>query len=170
MKNEIINRVANSKLVTIDLEDFYPQGKRMALDITPWLLDGLVLQERNFRDYVKKHNWQQYQGAYVAINCSSDAIVPTWAYMMIAIHLKNIAKEMSYGTLEDLESSIFNKIIDSINLDEYKNKPVIIKGCSNIEIPKNAYVRLTQKLQPIVKSIMFGEACSSVPLFKKANK
>jgi hypothetical protein len=167
MKNEIINRVANSKLVTIDLEEFYPQEKRMALDITPWLLNGLVLQEKNFRDYIKKHDWKQYKDAYVAIHCASDAIVPTWAYMLISLHLSTIAKDMIYGSLDDLETFIFNKVIDSIEIQEYKNKPVIIKGCSNLEIPENAYVRLTQKLQPVANSIMFGEACSSVPLYKK---
>jgi hypothetical protein len=168
MKNEIINRVANSKLVSIDLEDFYPQVNRMALDIKPWLLNGLVLQEKNFREQVKKHDWQQYQDAYVAIQCTSDAIVPTWAYMIVSLHLTTIAKDMTFGTLDDLEAFIFNKIIDSIDIEEYRDKSVIIKGCSKIEIPENAYVRLTQKLRPVVKSIMFGEACSSVPVFKKS--
>jgi len=168
MKNEIINRVSNSKLVTIDLEDFYPQDKRMALDITPWLMNGFVLQEKKFRDHVEKHDWQQYQDAYVAIHCTSDAIVPTWAYMLISLNLSPIAKDMTYGSLYELETFIFNKVIDSIDLEAYKNKPVIIKGCSNREIPENAYVRLTQRLRPLVNSIMFGEACSSVPLFKKS--
>ncbi len=168
MKDEIINRVANSKLVTIDLEEFYPKEKRMALDITPWLLNGLVLQEKNFREQVENHDWQQYQNAYVAIHCTSDAIVPTWAYMLISLHLSPIAKDMTYGSLNELETLIFNKVIDSMDLEAYKNKPVIIKGCSNSEIPENAYVRLTQRLRPVANSIMFGEACSSVPLFKKS--
>ena len=167
MKDEIINRVANSKLVTIDLEDFYPNNKRMVLDISPWLFEGLVLQEKKFREHVDKHNWQLYRDAYVTIHCSTDAIVPTWAYMMISLRLSPIALEMTYGTLDELETFIFNKIIDSLDIEAYRNKPVIIKGCSNIKIPEAAYVRLTHKLLPVVNSIMFGEACSSVPLFKK---
>ena len=168
MKNEIINRVTNSKLATIDLEDFYPQEKCISLDIMPWLFNGLVLQEKNFRDFVEKHDWQQYRDSYVAIHCSSDAIIPTWAYMLISLHLSNIAKDVIFGNLNDLKIFIFNKVINSIDIEEYRNKPVIIKGCSNREIPENAYVRITQKLRPVVNSIMFGEACSSVPLFKKS--
>ena len=168
MKNEIINRVANSKLVTLDLEDFHPKDQRMELDIAPWLLEGLVLQEKNFREQVRSHDWQQYRNAFVAVHCSTDAIVPTWAYMLISLNLAEIAKDSIQGTLEDLEAYILNKVIDSMDVEVYRNKPVIIKGCSNTLIPENAYFQLTQKLKTVASSIMFGEACSSVPLYKKS--
>jgi hypothetical protein len=168
MKDEIKNRVANSKLVTLDLEDFHPNDKRMELDIVPWLLEGLVLQEKSFRQQVKSHDWQQYRNAFVAVHCSTDAIVPTWAYMLISLNLSEIAKVSIHGTLEDLEVYLLNKAIDSMDVEVYRNKPVIIKGCSNTLIQENAYFQLTQKLKTVASSIMFGEACSSVPLFKNS--
>lgn len=167
MKEEIINRVTKSSLVTIDLEDFYPSGNRISFDITPWLLNGLVLQEKKFREYVKDHDWEQYKDSYVAIHCSSEAIIPTWAYMLISIHLTPFVKKAVIGTLSNLEELIYSEVILSLDIREYEGKPVIIKGCSHLKIPENAYILLTQKLNPIVKSLMFGEACSSVPLYKK---
>ena len=167
MTDEIINRVANSKLKIIDLEEFYPKGQRIELDIKPWLFEGLVLREKEFRAYLETHNWQQYQDAYVAIDCSAEAIVPDWAYMLIAIKLNPYAKKTIKGTLESLETILFTEIIENLDLSEYNQMPVIIKGCSNKPVPINAPVLLSQKLQPVAKSIMFGEACSAVPLYKK---
>lgn len=167
MKEEIINRVANSKLKVIDLEDYYPEGKRVTLDIKDWLLEGLVLREKEFRASVAAHNWSQYQDCFVALYCSTDAIVPDWAYMLISIELETYSKLTIIGSLDMLESIIYSKIISELDLSTYKDLPVIIKGCSRKPVPSNALVLLSQKLKPIAKSIMFGEACSAVPLYKR---
>lgn len=167
MADEIVNRVANSKLQVIDLEDFYPQGKRVLFDIKDWLLEGLVLREKDFRASVSNHDWSQYKDNYVALYCSTDAIVPDWAYMLIAVQLQDIARLSIIGNLDHLESILYSQIISELDISTYKNLPVIIKGCSNKPVPANALVLLTQKLKPIAKSIMFGEACSSVPLYRK---
>ena len=167
MSNEIINRVANSKLVTFDLEDFYPDGKRVLFDIKDWLLEGLVLREKDFREYVKNYNWSQHQNQYVALTCSTDAIVPAWAYMLLVVNLEPFVEKAVIGTLDDLETSIYQDIINKIDVDSFKNKPIIIKGCANKQVPVNAYTMLIKKLKPVAKSLMYGEACSSVPLFKR---
>lgn len=167
MAEEIINRVANSKLKVIDLEDYYPEGNRVAFDIKDWLLEGLVLREKEFRQYVSEHIWSQYQDSYVALYCSTDAIVPDWAYMLISVQLEDISKLTVIGSLEDLESILYTSIISEMDVSIYKDMPVIIKGCSNKPVPSNALVLLSQKLKPIARSIMFGEACSSVPLYKR---
>ena len=166
----IVNRVAKSKIQTIDLERYYPEGERVALDISQWLHKGFVLKEKEFRETLKKHNWEQYQNKFIALYCSNDAIVPEWAYMLITTYLYDYALKIIYGHLHELEVQLFNDLINQINLEEYKDKPVIIKGCSEKIIPQNAYIQLIQKLQPVVKSMMFGEACSSVPLYKKPRK
>jgi len=167
LSNEIINRVANSKLVTFDLEDFYPDGKRVLFDIKDWLLEGLVLREKDFREYVKNYNWSQHQNQYVALTCSTDAIVPAWAYMLLVVNLEPFVEKAVIGTLDDLETSIYQDIINKIDVDSFKNKPIIIKGCANKPVPVNAYTMLIKKLKPVAKSLMYGEACSSVPLFKR---
>jgi hypothetical protein len=170
MAEEIINRVANSKLVTIDLEDYYPEGKRVILDIKDWLFQELILKEKDFRAHVKEHDWNQYQDSYVALTCSSDAIIPSWAYILISTNLSTIAKKIVVGNVSDLETSIFQDIINNIDVKEYQDKPVIIKGCSTKQITETTYVQLVSKLTPIARTIMFGEACSTVPLFKRKNK
>ncbi|KJD31685.1 hypothetical protein PK35_13060 [Tamlana nanhaiensis] len=167
MADEIINRVANSKLVTLDLEDFYPEGERVLFDIKDWLFEGFVLREKDFRAQVIAHDWSQYQNQYVALTCSSDAIIPGWAYMLLSVHLEPYAKKIVIGDLETLETAIYQDIIASLPVIEYENKPVIIKGCSKKPVPQNAYIMMATKLKPVAKSIMYGEACSSVPLFKK---
>jgi len=167
MSDEIVNRVANSKLVVIDLEDYYPTGKRIVFDIKDWLYEGLVLREKEFRAQVMAHNWGQYQDAYVALTCSTDAIVPAWAYMLITLHLEPFTKKILIGDLEQLEVSLYQSIIENLDIESYRGKPLIIKGCSNKPVPVNAYILLSQKLKPIAQSIMYGEACSSVPLYKK---
>ncbi|XMO87694.1 DUF2480 family protein [Algibacter sp. AS12] len=166
MEDEIINRVANSKLVTLDLEDYYPKGNRVLFDIKDWLFEGFVLREKDFRAQVKAFDWSQYKDAYVALTCSSDAIIPGWAYMFLSIQLEPYAKKTIVGTLDNLETSIYQDIINNIDVSDYKDKPIIIKGCSNKPVPQNAYIMLANKLQTVAKSIMYGEACSSVPLFK----
>ena len=168
MSEEIINRVANSKLVTFDLEEIYPKGERVSFDISQWLLEGMVLRENSFREEAAQHDWSQYDNKYVALFCSTDAIVPGWAYLLLSLHLAPFAKKITVGTWEELESILFAEVLQNLDVSEYKDKPVIIKGCAHKPIPQNAYVLLAQKLQPIAKSIMYGEACSSVPLFKKS--
>ena len=167
MKEEIINRVANSKLLSIDLEDFYPQGKRELIDISQWLTEGIFLKEKDFREHIKNHNWSLYNEAYVAIHCATDAIIPAWAFMLITSEISPYAKKAVIGDLNLLESILFSEVIENLNPDKYLDKSVIIKGCSNKPIPSTAYTLLVQKLQPITKSIMYGEACSSVPIYKR---
>jgi len=164
---EIVNRVANSALVTIDLEDYYPKGTRVCFDIKEWLYEGLVLREKEFRSFVNTHDWSTYKDQFNALHCTSDAIIPGWAYMLVRLQLSGIAKQVVVGDLETLETTLYQTTIDNLDLRFCENKPVIIKGCSNKPVPQNAYLFLIDKLQPIAKSIMYGEACSSVPLFKK---
>jgi len=167
MPNKIVNRVANSQLKTINLEDFYPQGNRTLIDIKNWLFQELILKETEFREHLKNHNWEQYKNNYVALTCSCDAIIPSWAFMLITTYLSPFTKKIVVGDLKALETSIYFEIIANFNIEEFLNKPVIIKGCANKPIPETAYIQLIEKLQPIAKSIMFGEACSTVPLYKK---
>jgi hypothetical protein len=167
MAEEIINRVANSKLVTIDLEDFYPSGPRTVFDISDWLFEGLLLREKDFREQVKNHDWSQYKDAYVSLCCSTDAIIPSWAYLLLTTQLNSYAKKVVVGDSELLETVVFTEIIDKLDVSSFQDKPVIIKGCANKPIPKTAYSLLISKIQPVAKSIMFGEACSTVPLYKK---
>ena len=167
MAEEIINRVANSKLVTFNLEDHYPTGERKLLDIKNWLYEGIILREKEFRTALEEYDWSQYQDCYVALTCSSDAIVPGWAFMLITIKLQPIAKRIVQGSLEDLETALYYDVINTLDLSPYQDIPIIVKGCSKRPVPPNAYIFLTQKLQKVAKSIMYGEACSSVPLFKR---
>ena len=167
MAEDIINRVANSNLVTIDLEDYYPSGKRILFDIKDWLFEGFVLREKDFRNQVAEFDWSQYQDSYVALTCSSDAIIPGWAFMLLSIHLEPHSKKTVIGNLEWLETSIYQDILNHLDVSTFKDKPIIIKGCSKKPVPQNAYIMLANKLKPIAKSIMYGEACSSVPLYKK---
>ncbi|HET8736080.1 MAG TPA: DUF2480 family protein [Pricia sp.] len=163
----ILNRVAQSKLVTFNLEDYYPEGRRLLLDIKHWLHEGFILREKEFRIQVAAHDWAQYKDAYVALHCSSDAIVPGWAYMLLTTQLQPYARRILQGNLEQLETSIYQSVIEQLDVSEFKDRLVIIKGCSNKPVPSNAYLLITQRLQSVVKSLMYGEACSSVPLFKK---
>lgn len=168
MSDEIINRVAQSGLITIDLEDYYQQGERVLIDIKDNLYQGLVLKEKDFRDYLKTTNWEQYQDAYVAICCSADAIVPTWAYMLLASKLKPYAKKVVFGNLDALEQALFQELLRNIKPEEYEDARIVIKGCSKFPVPVYAYVEITQLLLPVATSIMYGEPCSTVPVYKKA--
>ncbi|MGW9684718.1 DUF2480 family protein [Flagellimonas sp. 2504JD1-5] len=167
MGNEIINRVAQSKLITFDLEELYPEGRREVLDIKDWLYEGIILKEKEFRSALDEQDWSAYQDAYVALTCSTDAIVPGWAFMLVASKLNPFAKKVVIGKLEDLETSLYQTILEALDLSPFKDKPVIIKGCSNKPVPENAYIMAMSKMQQVAKSVMYGEACSAVPLFKK---
>ena len=166
-EQEIINRVANSALQVFDLEDYYPEGERKVIDISEWLLEGFVLREKDFRATLKDHNWEQYKDAYVAVHCSTDAIVPAWAYMLVSTYLQPFAKKVIQGTIANLDVQLYQEILSEIDYSEYTGKPVIVKGCSKKPVPQEAYVMAVQKLMPFAKSLMFGEACSAVPLYKK---
>ena len=168
MNEPIVNRVAESKLITFDLQEFYPNGERVFFDISEWLEKGLVLKEKKFRDKAKGHSWGEFKGKYVAIDCSTEAIIPAWAPLLIASYLNSFAKEVVFGDLEMLENHIFKGVIDDLNLDLYRDKPIIIKGCSEKEIPENVFIQLLARFQKVAKSIFYGEACSSVPIWKKA--
>ena len=170
MEDEIINKVANSLLVVFDLEDYYPQGIRTQIDISQWLLDGFLLKEKDFRAELKNHDWSQYQDQYVAINCSTDAIIPAWASILVAIQLAPFAKKIINGILEDLDASLYEELLSEIDYSVYKNKSLIIKGCSRKPVPMRAYVLAAQYLQPFARSIMYGEACSAVPLYKSFSR
>ncbi|MGB5434431.1 MAG: DUF2480 family protein [Maribacter sp.] len=165
--SDIVNRVAQSQLKTIDLEDYYPNGERVILDIKQWLYEGLVLREKEFRAAIAAYDWSQFQDKYVAVDCTADAIIPGWAYMLIATKLQPYAKKVAQGNLEVLETSIYQTIIENLDVSGYEGKPVIIKGCSHKPVPQNAYLWITSRLMPVAKSVMYGEACSSVPLYKK---
>jgi len=168
LSEEIVNRVVNSKLITIDLEDYYPEGNRVIVDISEWLYEGIILKEKEFRQSLQEHNWSQYQDKYVALACKADAIIPSWAYLLITTKLSPFAKKVVVGNLELLETVIFQEIILNLNIENFQDKPVIIKGCSNKPIPETVSVQLVERLLPFAKTIMFGEACSTVPLFKKS--
>jgi hypothetical protein len=164
---EIINKVAQSGIVTIDLEEFYNDIPRVLFDIKPLLFQELILKEKDFREYIKTHNWSQYQNTYVALTCTADAIVPTWAYMLLTLSLHPFAKKIIYGNIEVLDTILLQEKINALNIDAYKDARIVIKGCGNKPVPIAAYVALTEKLKPVAKSIMYGEPCSTVPLYKK---
>jgi len=168
MENEIVNKVSQSGLITIDLEEFYPAGERVLFDIKELLFQGLVLREKDFREFIKNEDWNKYKDKYVALTCSADAIVPTWAYMLLASQLEPIAKKVVFGNLESLETILYTEILSKIDINIYKDARVVIKGCGNLPIPKSAYVQITSLLRPLAKSIMYGEPCSTVPLYKQA--
>lgn len=163
---EITNKVANSGIVTIDLEEYYQEGERVLLDIKPLLFQELILKEKDFREFIKNEDWSKYQNKLVAVTCTNDAIVPTWAFMLISLALEPFAKKIVFGNLEQLETILFEEALSKVNFTDYKDARVVIKGCSNKPVPTNAYVKLTAGLKPFVRSIMYGEPCSTVPLYK----
>lgn len=164
---EIVNKVAQSGLITIDLEDYYVSGERIHFDIKSWLFEELILKEKDFRERIKQHDWTQYKDKFVALDCTADAIVPTWAFMLIAVHLKPYAAKVIFGNLEKLEEELFSERLSTLDQEKFKNQKVVIKGCSKIAVPVSTYVNLTAFLQPVVKSIMYGEPCSTVPVYKR---
>jgi len=166
MSNEIINKVANSGLITIDLEEFYPKGERIVFDLKPLLFQELILKEKDFREFIKNHDWKQYASKFIAITCTADAIVPTWAFMLVSIALAPYAKKIVYGDVTTLEAILFSEALQKINYADYQDKRVVVKGCGNLPVSINAYVELVKELKPFVKSIMYGEPCSTVPLYK----
>jgi len=166
-EKEIVNRVAGSKLITFDLESYYPEGTRTLIDIEVWLFQGLLLREKEFRTAIDQHDWSHYQNHYIALHCSTDAIIPGWAYLLLTSKLVPFAKKIVVGSLEVLDTILYEDLLGTLDTKPFEDKPVIIKGCSNKPVPEGAYIALLQKLQPVTRRLMYGEACSSVPLFKR---
>lgn len=164
--DEIVNKVEQSGLITLNLEEYYTPGKRLFIDLKDQLYQGLILKERDFRAFVKSYDWSQYQDTHIAIDISTDAIVPAWAFMLVATAAAPYASTIIKGSLDDLNKHLFTRAIQQIDLEQYRNKFVIIKGCSKVPVPDTAYVELSTRLQAVVKTLSYGEACSKVPLFK----
>lgn len=167
IQENMVNKVASSGLITFNLEEYFHNGERLVYDIKDNLFHGLILREKDFRTFIKEHNWEQYQGKNIALTCSADAIVPTWAYMLLANKIKPFANEVVFGSLETLETVLYAKALAKININDFVGERVVIKGCAGIEVPVAAYVEITALLTPVAKSIMYGEPCSTVPIFKR---
>ena len=165
--DEIINKVANSSLQVFDLEDYYIPGIRTQIDLAPWLYEGFILKEKEFRETLKNHDWQRYQDHFIAVHCSTDAILPAWAMILVTVHVSPYAKKVIYGSVEDLETTLYSEILSKLDYSIYMDKPIILKGCSKKPVPQSAYILAVQQLQNYAKSILFGEACSAVPLYKR---
>lgn len=168
--SEIVNRVANSPIVTLDLEEYYVAGERMTFDLHDYLYQGLVLREKDYREALKSTDWEQYRGKYVNVDCSVDAIVPVWAYMLAITYLEGLAAEVVMGDLDALEQYLFQQSLRSIDPAEFEDRPVVIKGCSKVHVPLVAYGEIVKLLKDTARSIMYGEPCSTVPLYKKKKK
>lgn len=168
MSEAIVNKVANSGLVTIDLENYLPSGDFLIFDLKDYLFMGLILKEKDFRDALKKMDWSIYQNKYVAINCSTDAIIPAWAYMLVVTFLNGLAKDSYVGTSEAFQKHLFLKQIAAIDVNKFTDQRIVVKGCGDSNIESYAYAEITKLLLPVVKSIMYGEPCSTVPVYKKA--
>jgi hypothetical protein len=167
IQENIINKVAQSGLVSLDPAAFYPEGERVVFDIKDNLFHGLILKEKDFREFIKTNDWSVYAGKFVAVTCTADAIVPAWAYMLVANRLAPYALDVVFGNEEVLETVLFTKSLASHNMEQYRDQRIVIKGCGDIPVPVSAYVELTKILSPIVKSLMFGEPCSTVPIYKR---
>jgi len=165
--DEIVNKVANSSLEVFDLEDYFPIEELVVFDISQFLFEGFLLKEKEFRADLKAFNWDIYQNKYVALTCTTDAILPAWAFMLASTYLQKNAKMVVQGNLNQLKIAIYQDIIAKIDFSVYQDKPVIIKGCSKKPIPEEAYVLAIQPMMKYARSIMFGEACSAVPMYKR---
>jgi hypothetical protein len=166
MEKEIINKVANSVLEVFDLEDYFPKQAIQSVDISQWLVEGFLLKEKDFRESLKNFDWSQYKDTYVSIYCSTDAILPAWTFALVSVYLQPYALKVVSGNKKDLLLNLYQETLNQIDFSIYDKKPVILKGCSNKPVPQEAYVLAIQKIMPYAKSVMFGEACSAVPLFK----
>jgi len=167
MSEPFINKVAESGLITLDLEKWYPRGETAVFDMKDYLFMGMILKEKDFREALKQMDWSAYEGKNVAVTCSADAVIPVWAYMLVAAYLQPVAKEIVMGDEKELHKALFLKNLSSINLEEYTDKRIVIKGCGETPIADYVYMEITKILRPVVKSIMYGEPCSTVPVYKK---
>jgi hypothetical protein len=168
--SEIVNKVKLSKLVTVDLEKFAGGITVNELDLKDFLFQGLILKESEFREKMDAHDWPQYEGGYLAVLCSTDAIIPKWAYMLVVQYAEDFAEDVLFGRKEEVISQILKRRLDQQNWEKYKDSYVLLKGCSKIEIPADVYMYATKKLLPHVGKLMYGEACSNVPVYRKKTK
>jgi hypothetical protein len=167
MDEVILNKVANSGLVSIDLEKYFPREEVITFDLKDFLFMGLILKEKDFREALKTTDWKTYQDKNVAINCSADAIIPVWAYMLVISYLQPVAKDVYLGNADDMLKHLFLKNLSRINIQEFKDQRIVIKGCGEVAIENYAYAEITKILLPVAKSIMYGEPCSTVPVYKR---
>jgi len=163
----ILNRVEASGLITIDLEEFYPKEPVKVFDLKDYLFRGLIIKEKEYREALKNTDWQPFENSNVAVTCSADAIIPVWAYMLAATYLQPVAKNVVLGNEQNLIETIITKNINAVNTEAFADKRIVVKGCGDVKIPDSAYLTITTLLQPFVKSIMYGEPCSTVPVYKK---
>ncbi|MDF2384236.1 DUF2480 family protein [Nostoc ellipsosporum NOK] len=168
MEGPIVNKVAQSELITLDLEQYFPSEPTAIFDLKDHLFMGLILKEKDFREALKQTDWEQYRGKHVAITCSADAIIPVWAYMLVTSYLEPVALQIVAGTEQDLHRHLFMQKLSALPVKDYSDKRVVIKGCADVEIGPFAYAEATRLLRPVVKSLMYGEPCSTVPVYKKA--
>lgn len=167
MQDTIVNKVAESGLITLDLEVFFPKGDIVTFDLKDFLFMGLILKEKDFRAALLVQDWEVFRDKYVAVTCSADAIIPMWAYMLVSSYLQPVAKDLVVGDEKTLINTLFVKNLADFKGEEYLDKRVVVKGCGDIAIPETAYLEITNKLRPFAKSIMYGEPCSTVPVYKK---
>ncbi len=166
-EEEIINRVASSSLITFNLEEYFPGGELAEVDLKGLLFQELILREKDLRDFVKQHDWSQYQDKHVAVFCSADAVIPTWAFMLVSIALQPFAATIAFGDRDVLVAQLYITALDKVDWQKFKDAKVVIKGCSDQHVPESAYVMAAARLRPLAASILYGEPCSTVPLFKK---
>jgi len=166
--NLIVNRVAGSGLVTLNLEDHYPQAEVAELDLKDQLVEGLMLREKDLREFIRSHDWAQYQNKWVAVFCSTDAIIPTWAFMLVAIALQPHAKRTIFGNRDAAITAAFHEALDKIDWKSFQGAKVVVKGCSDVHVPESVFVETASRLRNVAASIMYGEPCSTVPLYKRA--
>jgi hypothetical protein len=167
-EHDIINRVANSALVTFNLEDYYPSGVMTTIDLKDLLYQGLILREKDLRDFVKNHDWKSYHDKNVAVYCSADAVIPTWAFMLVGIALQPFARKTVFGNQEELVSQLLQDALNQLDWEKFRNAKVVIKGCGDLSIPPAAYLTVAARLRPVAASILYGEPCSTVPLYKQS--
>jgi len=167
MPDEFVNKVSESGIITVDLEEFYPKEETLVFDMKDHLFMGLILKEKDFRETMKNLDLKPYEQKNIAITCTADAVIPVWAYMLVVSYLEPVAREIVFGDSEFLHKTLFIKNIAKINVADYEDKRVVIKGCGELPITETAYVAITALLRPVAKSIMYGEPCSTVPIYKK---
>jgi len=165
----LVNRVANSRITTLDLESLYPSGEILPFDLKGYLYMELILKEKDFREALKAHDWQQYKGKNLAVFCSADAIIPMWAYMLVATYATPFANDIALCNPENFVETAFQKKINALNISDYEGARIVVKGCSDKPVPASAYLEVTRRLQPVAQSIMFGEPCSTVPVYKRSS-
>lgn len=167
MSDPIVNKVAESGLITIDLEKWYPRGETVVFDLKDHLFMQMILKEKDFREALKNLDWEQYRDKNVAVTCSADAIIPVWAYMLVVSYLQPVAKDVVMGDEKELHKQLFLKNISAIDAEVYADKRIVVKGCGETPIADYVYMEITKLLRPVAKSIMYGEPCSTVPIYKK---